>query len=235
MGFETKTDYCGLTSIAETLLVRDDNENATTETYQPNGGNGEILGIEAFGDDSVPSNNYGIPSPGVSFDDGDIKLNSLTTVGGKKFALESISIQTGPSTPTLSATSQEVEAAASANNQCVFALPAFSISSKHHAQILFGAFTLSGQGANLTACGATATCQIDKDKVEGVKIASDAISGLITVTGTILVKGSTVPTLTAATGWTRTRFSCANPESQWKNYSFELVYPLTKTEPSAAS
>lgn len=238
MAFQTKVDRCGLSAIANTLLVRDDAYNGSNQVYQPNGGNGDILGVEPYGESAAPTNSYGIPSPGVSFAKDAVKLNAITVVGNKNFALESIAISTGPNAPTLSAVCKLIEDAATAANQCVYKVPAFSISSKHHAQILFDAFTLGGTGANLTGCDAKIGCTVDVDDVEGTNISSDAGGASIVVSGTIIVNGSAVPTITPKSGWTLTKsphLTDTNPEAQWKNYSFELVLPLEKTEPTPPS
>ena len=154
---------------------------------------------------------------------------------------------TGPSSPcrtaagaapTLSATSQEIEADAEDENQCKFEVPALAVSTKWHAQKIFKAspFTLAGKGCSLTECSATIGCQIGKDKVAGLKIGSDAHSGLATLTGSILqngnVQGNEAPTVTATNGWKLTkRPSCANPEATYKTWSFELQLPLRKIHP----
>lgn len=241
MAFHQKTDHSGLTAnakLADSLVIRDDNENASSETYAPQGQDGAILGIEVFGDDSAPSNSYGIKA-NIDTDDGDIKLNAITEADEKNFALESIQISTsGGAAPAISATSQEIEDEATAENQCYFEVPALAVSTKWHAQNIFKAspFTLAGKGCTLTASSATIGCQIGKDKVAGLKIGSDANSGLATLTGTILqdgnVKDNEAPTVTAANGWKLTkRPSCANPEATYKTWTFELQLPLRKIHP----
>lgn len=241
MAFHQKTDHCGLTAndaTKDSLVIRDDNENASSETYAPQGQDGAILGIEVFGDDSAPSNTYGIKA-NIDTDDGDIMLNSITEADGKKFALESLQVTTSAgAAPTLSATSQEIETDAEDENQCKFEVPALAVSTKWHAQKIFKAnpFTLAGKGCSLAACSATIGCQIGKDKVAGLKIGSDAHSGLATLTGSILqngnVQGNEAPTVEPTNGWMLTkRPSCANPEAAYKKWSFELQLPLRKIHP----
>lgn len=234
MAFQTKTDFCGLTDItelAQLLLVRDDNENKTSETYQPQGQDGSIIATEVFGEDSAPTNSYGLKGD-INLAAGKIKLNKITEVDGKKFALETITISTSGGSPVaISATCQEIEAGANDNGQCHYSVPALVLSKKHHAQILFGAFTLTGAGCSLTECAATIGGSISKDKVEGVKVSSDINSGLITVTGTVLQTGSTAPTITANTadGWVLTAPpTCANAESVYKTYTFTVTKALAK-------
>lgn len=236
MAFATKVDYCGLSTIDNKFKVRDSNKNGSEEKYQPQGQDGSFVGTEVFGADTAPSNTYAISGGSIELDDGDIKLNHITTIANKNYALESVSITTGAaSAPTISATAQEVEDDADNDNQSVYEVPAFTITSKQVAQILFGAFTYSG--GTLTSCNATIGGSINKDKVEGVKVGSDINSGIITITGTILMPNATgTPTITATSGWTLTKEPSIyenNPESAYREFTFELEMPLAKTEPSA--
>lgn len=192
-----------------------------------------LAGTEIYGEDSAPSNSYGLKGD-ISLAAGKIKLNKVKTIGdgqaAKCYALESIQIGTGAgSAPTISATCQEIEAGVSDANQCHYSVPALTLTKKHHAQILFGAFTLTGNGCTLTECAATIGGSINKDKVEGVKISSDINSGVITVTGTVLQTGATEPTLAAANGFVITSpLNCTNPEAAYKSYTFELQLILAK-------
>lgn len=236
MAFAAKTDYSGLsaiTSLANKLVVRDANDNDSNEKYQPQGQDGSFIATEVYGSDSAPSNSFAVKGA-ISVEDGDIKLNAVTTVDSKKFALESFQISTGAaSEPSISATSQEIEADATDAAQCKYAVPAFTLTPKHHAQILFSAFTMTGTGCHLTQCSATVGASINKIKVAGVKVASDINSGIITVTGSILQAGATAPTITPADGWVLTKPpTCTNPETAYKSYSFEVQKTLTKTAPS---
>lgn len=237
MAFATKTDFSGLAAnpaIGSSLTICDDAQNLSVETYAPQGQDGSIVAIEVYGEDEAPTNNFAVKAD-IDADDGDVKLNSVTTVGGKKYALESFEITTGAGVaPSISATSQLVESTATDATQCLYEVPAFALSTKHHAQILFSAFTLTGTGCELTACNASLGGTINKDKVEGVIVGSDINSGLITVSGTILQTGTTAPTITPATGWKLTQPpNCTNPEAQYKSYAFELQKPLVKTHPSS--
>ena len=112
---------------------------------------------------------------------------------------------------------------------CHYNIPALVLSVKHHAQILFSAFTFTGSGCELTECSATAGSSVSKDKIAGLKISSDINSGVVTVTGTILQTGSTAPTVTPASGWVLTSpLNCTNPETAYKSYSFEVQKVLAK-------
>ena len=248
MAFAPKIDYCGLVvatkpstqDATSPLVIRDANENVSVEKYQPNGQDGSFVGTEIFGQDSAPSNSYGLQAD-MNIAAGAIKLNKITTIGegatAKKYALESFEITTAAgAAPAISATCQEIEAGATDDGQCVYSVPAFTLTKKHHAQILFAAFTLEGAGCELTACSATVGGSINKDKVEGVKVSSDINSGVITVSGTVLQTGAAAPTIAAADGWVLTQpLNCTNPEAAYKSYTFELQKVLTKTQPTQAA
>ena len=95
MAFAPKTDFCGLAAASDKITVRDDALNGNIEKYQPQGQDGSFdMGTEVFGEDSAPSNSYGVKAPGVEFTAGKLKLNAVTTVNGKNFALESIEFET---------------------------------------------------------------------------------------------------------------------------------------------
>jgi len=238
MAFKEKTDYCGLSTVSANFVVRDDNVNGSNEVYRPQGQDGSFVAVEVFGDDSAPSNSYGVKA-NTTLTAGAIKLNKITTVGNKPYALESVNIGTSAGSPvTLSATCQEVEAGATDAASDHYEVPALTINKSQSAQILFSAFTISGTGCELTDCAAAIACQVGKDKVAGTKIASDINSGLITVTGTILQTGATAPTLAAATGWTLTKpatLSPSNGETTYPTYTFEVTKALTRSAANGQS
>lgn len=232
MAFQAKQDYCGLTALTNlgaAIAMRDDALNAATETYQPQGQDGSFVALEVFGEDAAPTNAYALKSD-VAVPAGELKLNAVTTVDGKCYALESVEITTGAAAAVaISATAQRVENGATTEANCTYPIETFALTTKHHAQILFGAFTLSGDGCTLTACNATIGGSINKDKVAGNIIGSDINSGAITVTATILQTGETAPTITPAAGWTLTSpISPTNPETEYKNYEITLVKNLVK-------
>ena len=237
MAFAVKTDFGGLSSVSNNILVRDDAENSSQEKYQPTGQKGQFCDLEVYGEDQSPSNNYAIKGD-LDLPAGAIKIANIVTVGtgadAKKYALESFEIGTsGGSAPTLSATSQLVESDVDAAKMPYAEVPAFKLRKRHHAQILFDAFTLAGEKCELTTCRARIGGTIGKDKLAGDIIGSDVNSVSLVVSGTILQVGPTAPTLTAAAGWKVTqRPTCTNPESTKKEYAFELEKNLEIVDPA---
>ena len=248
MAFAPKTDFGGLTALSDKIVVRDDALNGSVEKYQPQGQDGSFdMGTEVFGEDTAPSNTYGLKAPGLDLEAGVIKLNAVTTVDGKNFALESIEFETAAGSPVkLSAKSKEIESGSDATVQSFYSIPAFKLETKQKAQIPFSAFTLSGKGCSLTNCKCTIGGTVNVDKVEGVKISSDINSGIITLSGSILRSGNVAenetPTITPSaeavelgngktSNWFLTQppaLTEKNPEGEYKSYEFELQLPLLK-------
>ena len=53
MAFAKKTDYCGLSKLSTSIVVRDDALNGSVEKYQPMGQDGSFdQGTEVFGEAS---------------------------------------------------------------------------------------------------------------------------------------------------------------------------------------
>jgi hypothetical protein len=239
MSFLVKKDFCGFSKKSDKILVRDHQLNGSVEKYQPQGQDGSFdQGTEVFGEDTAPSNSYGIKAPGVEFNDGDIKLGEVTVIDEKSYALESFEIETAAgSAVKMTAKSKEIESDTDATVQCKYPIPAFKISTKQRAQILFAAFTLSGKGCSLTNCKVVGGGSINVDKIAGAKISSDINSGILTVTGTILrsanVEGNEAPSVTPADGWVLTQPpepTENNPETEYPTYEFELQKPLVKED-----
>ena len=255
--FQIKVDFCGL--IAATtpsgqgatpcLVIRSDDENASTEKYQPNGQNGGFAGTEVYGADSAPSNAYGIKAK-ITATDGMIKLGKIVSITEgtgqsavtKKYALEKVSISTGGGQiPTLTASCQEVESDCDVAKMPYFAIPAFVLDKAQVAQDIFGVIKIEGDGCELTKADYEFACTVQKDKVEGVKIASDINSGVITLSGTILQTKSNKPVLSVdeeepgESGWVITQApDRKNPEAAYKNYEFEMQLVLEKEYPTPA-
>ena len=235
MPIPAKTDYCGLaTTFANSLVTVDDAENLGPSKYQPQGQDGSFIATEVYGEDAAPTNSYKLKAD-IDADAGDLVLNSVVTIDNKKYALEQVSISTsGGSAPTIQATCKRVEPGATDAANCLYEIPAFKLLTKQHAQDIFSALTLTGSGCVFTQLDAVIGCTVNPESANGIIIASDANSGVITVSGTILQSGSTAPTLAAASGWVITQVpNCTNPENQYKSYAFEAQLILAKTAPSA--
>lgn len=236
MAIPAKTDYCGLaTTFANSLVTVADEENPSPSKYQPQGQDGSFIATEVYGEDAAPTNTYKLKAD-IDADAGDLVLNSVTSIGHKEYALEQVTISTsGGAAPAISATCKRVEAGATDAANCLYEIPAFALKTHQHAQDIFSALTLEGSECVFTQLDAAIGCTVNPESANGIIVASDANSGVITITGTILQSGTTAPTLTATPGWTITQApACSNPENQYKSYSFEVQKILAKTAPTAS-
>lgn len=263
MAFAPKIDFSGLvekTKVETTpiLAIRDHQLNGSEEKYQPTGQDGSFVGTEIYGEDRAPSNTFGLKAK-MTAAAGAVKLNSVTSINHgttdapdvHNYALASFKIETGGGSPVkISTTTKEIEAGTTGDaNQCLYWLPAFVVDTKQHAQDVFGAFTLTGEGCELTKCDAEGKCNVNPDKVEGVKISSDCNSGVVTVSGTVLSRSGVVPTIAAKSesvslgnSQTATWKMTKNPkptenngESVYKQFTFELELCLKKAPEAQAN
>lgn len=241
MSFHPKKDYFGLSGNG--LVVRDSELGGSVEKYQPLNQDGDFCATEIYGADTAPSVNYAVKSA-VTLADVQIG-EAKAEIEGKKYALESIEISTSAgAAPTVSAKGKEVTGC-DGDVLSQYILPAFSLSPRNKAQILFDAFSLGGKGCVLTECKATIECTVEVTKIAGERIASDSSQGVITVSGSIMrcgnVDGSEVPVVTPkaedvklgekSAKWVLTNapeLTETNPETEYPTYSFELQLTLLK-------
>ena len=230
MSWETKTDYAGL-AVANKLIAKASNLNKTGQYIEKHGQNGDYVATKAFGLRSAPTTEY-VVADDISLTT--IALGTVTTVDGKKYALESISFSTGADQePTFTATSAEVASSASTKNK--FVVPTLSLSPDQIAQIPFTAFTVGGTSCELTGCSGEISCKVGTNDKNGDPLAHDVTNGHITLTLTIAQYGETAPTVTPATGWDMSAPHTVNdPDSDFPEWTCTLSKPLTKTMASAA-
>lgn len=137
--------------------------------------------------------------------------------------------------PTFSASGEQVEDEAS--GVCEYSIPAFKVTKKHHAQILFDAFeynkTVSGgttsTGVHLKSASYTASGSITKGEKEGVCLTHDIVEGKIECAVEFVQVGNVKPVITPGTGWDVTSvLTCSNPDADWPSWSATLTMYLTK-------
>lgn len=228
MSWETKTDFCGLAEDGK-LICKGSNENKSMQTLEKNGRLGQIAAAKYFATVAAPSCEYTIAAKVTKTG---VKLGAITSVDGKKFALQSISIKTtAGSEPTFSGTSQQVEDGADASKCNYFTVPEFSIDPDEIAQELFSAFTLTGSDCELTDCGAEISCTVNTSKVNGYPFASDVVGGKIVVSLTVGQYGETAPTVVPADGWQISApMTSSDPDSDMPTWTCSLTKPLVKTK-----
>ena len=93
----------------------------------------------------------------------------------------------------------------------------------HHAQILWSAFTLGGEGCYLQSANYTAGGTISRATKNGETVAYDVTDGKLEAQITIQQTGSAAPTVTKGTGWEITApLSCSSPDADYPTWSCTL-------------
>lgn len=231
MSWETKTDYAGL-AVANTVIIKSSNENRSGQYLERAGQSGAIVATKAFGVLAAPSCDYAIQAA-KTYSEGDIKLGAVTTINGKRYALQSVHYENGADQePVFSATAQEIEASSDGTTR-TFDMVGFSISPDEAAAIIASAFSLSGTGCELIKCVIDGSCSIKNHTVNGDPVASDATMGKAVVTGTILQTSTTAPTVAAGTGWeVSSPLTCEDPDADLPVWTFAVEIPLEYTSAS---
>lgn len=232
MSFKEKVDYFSLADAGNLVLVSAA-EGRTAQVVEAQGQDGSVVASEVFGETRAPSCEYKLKAA-YSSAAGALKLGGVSSVTSektpRKFALVSISISTGAGAePTLSASGEQVEDGAT--DGCVYGVPAFSLETKHHAQILFGAFSVGGEGCHLTQADYGISAELAKATKDGECLAFDVTNGRIEASLTVKQCGANAPTITPGEGWKITApLSETNPDSDYPTFAATLVKYLAKAD-----
>lgn len=162
----------------------------------------------------------------------DLDLGAVFTYETSKIAcLLGINIQTtAGAAPKVTLSGEQLQAAATVTS--TIAVGAITLSPRHKAQILAGAFTVSGTGCHLTDCTLDVKANLTRATADGVTLAHDVSGATLTVTGTVVQSAATAPTIAAETGWTlNTPTSQTNPDEGHTTWTFECTKDLTSAEP----
>lgn len=230
MAFAAKLDYCGLAETGK-LEVRSATENKSNSVYAPDGEDGSTIAIEVYGLNAAPSNEYALKDD-ITKSAGDWQLGKVNAVGPagsqKKYRLTSIKISTSANGPVkVTANAQLVEDGATDVSTNNYDVPALTLATKHVAQVLMSAFTHTN--GNLISCDYEFAVSTSLDTLVGDIISNGVGAGKCTISGTLLVSGTSEPTITAASGFTVTKaLTCTNPETAYRQFTFEIQKALTK-------
>ena len=229
MSFKTKTEPYGIAD-GTNIVVLDTQGGETAQN------------VEAVGEDgSVVANTETLVNPSatlalkaaISKTLGQWKLGNVSTDGTKKFALEKIEITTtAGAAVSISIAGKQVQS--DATTGCTYSVPAFTLTTKHHAQILFSAFSLSGTGCHLTSATYTIEGTINLVTKDGSVIGFDIVQGKIEVSVSIKQCGSAAPELTAGDGFQVTSpLAETNPDADYPTFTATLTKYLAKDAPAA--
>jgi len=128
--FITKTDYFGISDVSS-LVCTSNGDGRSAQTAEAVGQDGSVVAYNVYGETISPTNDYVIKG-NVTKAAGDIKLGQINEVGEIYVCLNNVQIGTqAGSAPTFSASGEQVEV--SSSNNCMYSIPAFSLSKKHHA------------------------------------------------------------------------------------------------------
>ncbi len=207
MAFQDKTDYFNLATDTSGLVLTSSTENKSATVVQAQDEKGDVIAQEIVGQTTAPSCTYVLQKDATMTGE---KLGSAT--GG--YVISSISITTGAGTPPgVTVTGESVPS--SSHSDCYYDTPACKIEVCHHAQVLFSAFTVTGDGCYLTSANYTISGSLTKATKDGEIVAYDIVDGKVEAQVEIVQTGATAPTFAAGT-------------------DFTITAPLTKTEGDAA-
>ena len=228
MSFQQKVDVYGLAE-ANKLIIQSTTGGETATNVEAIGEDGSIVANVVCGEIANPSCQMKLKSS-ITKTAGQWKIGGVSSFNSKKFALEKISISTSAgAAPSISASGKQVNDDAATG--CYYPVPAFELTTKHHAQILFSAFTLSGTGCHLTGASYEIGGTVNPVTIDAYPIAFDVVQGKITVSISIKQCGSVTPTLTPGDGFIiTTPLASSNPDAEYPTYSATLTKYLTKSE-----
>lgn len=231
--FIEKEDYFGIADTTNLVCVNSD-DGRTNEYATATGQDGSYVAGYAYGEKLSPSNEYAMKAVTLTKVSGDIAIGQINTVTDgedvRSICLGQFDINTAAGeAPTYSASGEEVEE--NASNACQYSLPAFTVTKKHHAQVLFGAFNSTGygEGVHLKSASYSASGSITKGEKEGKCLTHDIIEGQIECAVEFVSVNGVKPTLSAGTGWEISQcLACSNPDADWPTWTATLVTHLQK-------
>jgi len=228
--FQDKIDHYGLSAVSPLVVIEND-DGASNEYNEYHSQDGSFVDHIVYGEKEEPSDTLELTADWtVSADT--VKLGAVTTVGGKKFALGEVSIETtAGELPSIAASGKQVQNAAETVRY--YAIPATTVKNDETAQVLWDAFTLSGEGCHLQSAKYKASANIPTKDKNAFPLAFGVAEGAIECEAEIIQCGSTEPSLTPGTGWHVSDLPKSdNPDSDCPTWTATLRYYLTKTVPN---
>lgn len=224
MSFKDKTDFFKLTGDSKIVVVSA-TEGKSASVAEVQGQDGSIILSHVYGEQIKPSNDYELKSDHEILMD----MGAVYDVDGKSIVANNVSISTAAgSAPKISVSGEQVQDGA--ENGCIYYVSFAGLTTKHHAQILSGAFTLAGEGCHLTAANYTASCTISKATKDGETLTFDVSAGKMECAVTIRQVGASAPTLEPGEGWKITGpLTESNPDSDFPTWTATLTKNLVKT------
>ena len=231
MSFKTKTEPYGIAD-GTNIVVLDTQGGETAQNVEAVGEDGSVVANTVTETLLNPSATLALKAA-ITKALGDWKLGNVSTSDTKKFALEKIEITTtAGAAASIRISGKQVQS--DATTGCTYSVPAFTLTTKHHAQILFSAFSLSGTGCHLTSATYTIEGTINLVTKDGSVIGFDIVQGKIEVSVSIKQCGSAAPELTAGDGFQVTSpLAETNPDADYPTFTATLTKYLAKDAPAA--
>lgn len=222
MSFKARTDYFGLASAALVCTDSADGKSAQTVTALDEGGS--VVAREVFGETKSPSASYSVKATVTA----SIKIGGVNEVSDESFVLGSVTINTGADVePKIQAAGEQVQDDATA--ACTYTVSLAGLTTRRHAQALFGAWTASSLtgDAKINTANYVVAGSIGKATVNGDCVAFDVTQGTITCTLEIVQYGTNAPVFTAPSGWKVTApLAETSNDAQYARWSMTLVKDL---------
>lgn len=230
MSFKQKSEPYGIADGTALVIISTTGGETATNT-EAIGEDGSIVANTVTGFVSAPTAELALKAA-LEKSAGYWKIGAVTTASSKKFALGSIRISTSAGgAPTISIGGNEVQATATTG--CYYPVPAFKLTTKHHAQILFSAFRLAGAGCHLITAEYTISGTINIVTKDNEPIAFDVVQGKIEVSVSVKQTGQVAPELTAGDNFqVVSPLAETNPDAEYPTYSATLVRYLEKSNAS---
>ena len=227
-GFSAPVEYFGqeLSTVIGLKSSTENRDYAVKQTATDE--RGDIVARDLAGERISPSAVYNVKAAGEL----SLVLGSVNTVETMAVVLLGCEISTGAaSAPEVTLSGESIQTGGTASSTVT--LPAITLSPRHKAQILAGAFTLTGTGCNLTSCSLSARANITRATVSGDTVTHDVSGTEIVVSGTVQQTDDTKPTIAAANGWELTTpKSRENPDEGYIEWTFEATKAAESTEPA---
>lgn len=227
MAFQQKHDFFGIAGNG--IVLTECNENKTASTAEGHNEAGDIVAFEVFGETMSPDCTYVLSADAQlsGIQCGKV-VNGTGDYAGMKFTVGGITINTSAGQPPSIQANGEQVLSSTSHSDCWYNFPSATLKQCHHAQILWSAFTLGGDGCYLQQANYTAGGTISKATKNGEPVSYDVVDGKLEVQVTILQTGNTKPSLTAGSDWTITSpLNCSSPDADYPSWSATLSRYLT--------
>ena len=161
-GFSEPVEYFGQSGSLVLVLKSSTESRDYAVKVTATDARGDIIARDVCGETISPSGVYVVKAAGNL----SLVLGSVNTVDTDVVVLLGCDISTGSATPPEVTLSGESIQAGGTSSSTV-TLPEITLSPRHKAQILAGAFTLTGNGCSLTSCSLAARANLTRASVEG--------------------------------------------------------------------